>query len=447
MANPGVERQPSADELEQLFVNNESLARIEAFLNRFNPIKVMRMERMEIRHSAILAWLLDPKESHGFDDKFLKAFLGEALRGQSGLGSPTAIDVAHADLRDAVVRREWQNIDIFIHSARNAWGFVIENKYDSKQHEGQLSKYLDKVKIGLGGEAEGLTVRGVFLTLHGEEPADMSYAPVTYEAICRFLPSFIRGESHSLTNEVRTFLLHYIEIIEEEVGVSVESNEMERLSRQLYRENKKVLDFIMKHGIGSDFSMAAEDVFGETAKYMDTIDIDGEKFIFHRIDQRASFLPESWFQALGRDKYVWRGCESWWAGYPLIMWVQLWPGSEGTSGLLGLYGEVGPLSEYEFRRDLIHAIQKAGDELPKGRIKFQRAAANEGKQYSKFLKQNFLEIKDVQDREEIAAGIRKLMKRFQPEIEAIGAILPSFRKYGSDAVKANALNTADGVNG
>lgn len=431
MATPLIDNAPTTEELEKLLVNNEALARIELYLNRFNPIRVMKMERMEIRHSAILAWLLDPNESHGLDDKFLKAFLGEALRGQSALGTPTAIDAARADLRDAVVRREWQNIDIFIHSARNGWGFVVENKFDSKQHEGQLKKYLEKVMTGLGSEADNLIVRGIFLTLHGEEPADERYAPINYEAICQFLPRFMDQESHLLTSEVRTFLQHYVEIIEEEVGVSVESSEMEKLARQLYRENKKVLDFIMKHGAGSDFSIVAEDVFGANLDYLDKVEIEGQSFRFNFSSPKyVSFLPESWYQALGKDEFSWKGCENWWAGYPLIMWLQLWPGAEGTSGLLGLYAEVGPLTEYEFRRDLIHAIQKAGETLPKNRIKFQRAAADEGKRYSKFFKQNFLDVKDVQDAEEIAEGMKKLLKRFEPEIEAIGAVLAQFAEYG-----------------
>lgn len=422
---------PTIEELEKLLVNNELLAKIELYLNRFNPIRVMRMERMEIRHSAILAWLLDPKESHGLDDKFLKAFLGEALRGQSALGFPTAIDVARADLRDAVIRREWQNIDIFIHSVRNGWGFVVENKYDSKQHEGQLKKYLEKVVAGLGSEADELTVRGIFLTLHGEEPADKRYAPITYETICQFLPRFMDQESHLLTSEVRTFLKHYVEIIEEEVGVSVEGSETEKLARQLYRENKKVLDFIMEHGAGSDFSIAVEDVVGEGLDYLDKIEIDGQKFRFNHVDQKSvSFMPEGWYQAFKQDKLSWKGCENWWAEYPLITWLQIWPGSDGASGLIGLYAEVGPLSEYEFRRDLIRAIQEAGEKLPKNRIKFQRTAADEGKRSSKFLKENFLEIKDVQDSEEISAAIKKLLKRFQPEIEAVGEVLPQFVKYG-----------------
>jgi len=425
---------PTAEELEKLLVNNASLARLELYLNRFNPIRVMRMERMEIRHSAVLAWLLDPAESHGLNDRFLKAFLGEALRGQSALGAPTAIDVARADLRAAIVRREWQNIDIFIQSEANGWGFVVENKFDSKQHEGQLTKYVEHVLAGLGSEGSGLTIRGIFLTLNDEEPEDVRFAPITYEALARLLPSFADRESHLLSREVTVFLQHYVEVIEEAAGVNAERIEMEKLARQIYRDNRKVFDFIWEHGEGSVFSVAAEQIFGEEPDYLDPIEIDGVKYRFNHADQRmVSFLPESWFKALGGKKFDWQGCESWWAGYPLIVWLQLAENADGKSGRLTLYAEVGPIDEYAFRKGLIEEVQKVGTRLASRKIKFQQTASEEGRRFSKFLKQNFADIKDVQDNEEIGEAMKKLLKRFQPEFDAIGGILPPFVRYGVDA--------------
>lgn len=422
---------PSTEELESLFVNNEAVARIETHLNRFNPIRVMKMERMEIRHSAILSWLLNPSESHGLGDIFLKAFLAEALRGHRSNGPPTALDVARADLRDAIVRTEWQHIDIFVHSERNGWAFVIENKYDSKQHEGQLAKYLESAATGLGQQADDWAIQGIFLTLHGEEPDDPRYASITYDVVCQFLPKFIGQESHLLTAEVRTFLQHYVDVIAEEIGMSAEHDEMEKLARQLYRDNKKALDFIMEYGAGSDFSIAAERHFGPDSTYPDLIEIDDAKYRFFAMDHRSvSFIPDDWYVALGEDRYSWRGCEKWWPEFPIASWIQLWSDAEGKSGQLGLYGEVGPLSEYEFRRGLIEAIQSAAEEAPKSKIKFQKAAAEEGKKYSKFFKENFLRINDVQDVEEISQGIRKLLEKFQPEFDAIGRVLPDFVKYG-----------------
>ena len=69
------------DLLNQFFVKNKlGLDEIQEHINRFNPIKVMGMEHMEIRHSFILRWLLDPKENHGLEDQFLKKFIEVAFR-------------------------------------------------------------------------------------------------------------------------------------------------------------------------------------------------------------------------------------------------------------------------------------------------------------------------------------------------------------------------------
>ncbi|MEZ5472603.1 MAG: PD-(D/E)XK nuclease family protein [Marinicella sp.] len=66
--------------IESFIVNNYALSQIEAYLNRFNPIKIMKMENMEIRHSSILSWLLNPRENHGLHDEFLRTILAEVLK-------------------------------------------------------------------------------------------------------------------------------------------------------------------------------------------------------------------------------------------------------------------------------------------------------------------------------------------------------------------------------
>ena len=85
-------------------VNNTDIKKIRAYIERFNPIKIMEVEQKEIKHSNILAWLLKPEENHGLGDTFLKAFLSEALRGQRSTGRPSALEVSQADLMDADIR-------------------------------------------------------------------------------------------------------------------------------------------------------------------------------------------------------------------------------------------------------------------------------------------------------------------------------------------------------
>jgi len=45
--------------------------------NEINIFKVLQCHGHEIRHSNILAWLMDPKESHGLNDTFLQDFVSK----------------------------------------------------------------------------------------------------------------------------------------------------------------------------------------------------------------------------------------------------------------------------------------------------------------------------------------------------------------------------------
>ncbi|MFC3526535.1 PD-(D/E)XK nuclease family protein [Paracoccus mangrovi] len=398
---------PDLEAFEDCFVNNADLERVSGYLNRFNPIRVMRMEHMEIRHSAILAWLLDPVETHGFDDRFLRAFLSQALRRQSVRREPSALDVAQADLRDAEIRREKHNIDLFVTSPGNGWAFVIENKFHSKQHNGQLKRYLDHAK----GEAEdaGLTLkhRGIFLTLHEEDPDENvgdDYVSLRYEDICNILDALMADGGVKVAPEVRQFISHYLEIIKDAAGMNEEQMKMEILAKQLYRKHKKVLNFIMEHGAVTEFTMAAESLFGSDLEYGDEVEIDGAQYMYSwNSDHQYSFIPVSWRKPLGgKDKIdIWEGCESWWARYPLICWFELYEDADGMKGRLRLFAEVGPLSNFEHRKKLIKGIKRAADRAGLGEVQFRADAEREGARYSKFLKStaNSILISDVSDLE------------------------------------------------
>ncbi|WP_162258935.1 MULTISPECIES: PD-(D/E)XK nuclease family protein [Mesorhizobium] len=422
------------DELESLFVNNEKLQQIQAYINRFNPIRVMRMEGMEIRHSAILAWLMDPQETHGFGDHFLKSFLAEALRGNSGR-RPSALEVAQADLRDADIRREWNNIDILVLSPRNGWAFVVENKFHSVQHGGQLKKYRDRIEelvdLSRGSPQTKLLIQGVFLTLSEEMPEDSSYVTIRYATICTFLQRFLKQESYQISAEVRIFLNHYIEILEVATGMSKELLEMQKLARQLYREHRKVLEFVQTHGAGSDFALAARNLFGENTDYLGQISIGGRDYIFNALsNSNVSFLPLNWYEALGEDTLEWPGCEDWWAGYPLIVWLDMWNNPQKNGGGLKLHVEVGPLADHEFRKGVIERIQSIAEEKKLANIRFQNGATDKAKKFSKFFRNNTANVEDVQNVEIIEDQIKVLLKKFQPEFDAVGSILSEFKRYG-----------------
>lgn len=422
-----MEEHPTLDELENLFVNNADLERIATYINRFNPIRVMKMQSMEIRHSAILSWLLTPSETHGFGDAFLKAFLSEALRGQSGKVRPSALEVSQADLRDATARCEWKHIDILIFSSANNWAFIVENKFNSSQREGQLAGYVKSVKSSFQNRNEDFCIRGIFLTLWDEEPQDANYSPISYETVCELLCRAMQQHAHLLTSEVRSFLTHYVNILEEELGMSAGGKEMERLARRLYREHRKALDFVVQNGTSTDFAFAARDLFGEEPDAFEKVTISEQHFAFCGMgNDHVSFLPWSWYETFDGHKHDWPGCEGWWSGFPVIVWLKIAETGEGTEGQLKLYAEVGPISDHVFRKHLIESIQQVAEKQNLPRIKFQSGAANEGKRYSKFFKDNSQHVNDLNDSEEVAKVMKDLLKSFRAEFEAIEGILPQF---------------------
>lgn len=419
---------PSLGELEACFVNNAEFERVGAYLNRFNPIRVMRMEGMEIRHSAILAWLLDPVETHGFGDKFLRAFLAEALRG-GGNTKPTAIELTQANLRDAEIHREKQSVDLFVASPSNGWAFIIENKFHSKQSKGQLKRYLDQAKVNAKEMGKELINRGIFLTLHDEEPAEESYVTLRYADICTILAALLTANAQNMGPEVYQFLNHYLEVIRDAAEMNEDQKEMEALAKQLYRSHKKVLDFIMDHGASTEFTLAAESTFGSDLKYGDEFKFEGARYMFSgNNDRQFSFLPVIWRDPLGGEdkKALWEGCETWWARYPLICWFQLIDGGDGVRGTLRLFTELGPYSNSEHRKWLVESIQNAAKQQGLSTIQFRTDATKPTARYSKYFKGNVVSINDVSDAEEIAAGMKKLLKKFTPSFDVVSTVLPEF---------------------
>ncbi len=432
------DRTPSVTEFESLFINNADLGRIGAYLKRFNPIKTMGMQDMEIRHSAILGWLLDPQESHGLGDQFLKAFLSAALRDGSGKHAELrAMQISQANLMDAEVRPEWRSIDLLVISRSNNWVFIIENKFHSKQHGNQLTAYFEMVESTFGKRNKArslpMDIHGVFLILHDEEAQDSRYANLQYSDVLTLLKKLIDDQVRPLSTEVKVFIQHYVEVIEEATDMDDAKNEMVKLARQLYRDHRKVLDFVVEQGTGNDFSYACETVFGDDLDVYDEVNIAGCRYIYnHTATAIISFLPKSWFDAFGGDEYYWHGCENWWAGFPAICWLQLIPGGDKSDPQLRLYAEIGPLKDHDFRSALIKGIINAAASKGLKNVSFQRTAANAGKKYSKFLGKNSLIIEDANDVEEIAAGMETLLKRFQPVFEGLADVMGQFIEHGKE---------------
>ena len=421
---------PSWEELEKLFVNNQEFEKIQTAQSRFNPIKIMRMENMEIRHSAILAWLLDPQESHGLGDVFLRAFLAQACQGSSSLILPSALDILHANMMSAEVRVEWQNIDLLVHSPINKWVFIIENKFWSSQSENQLKGYMDRT---IKAFPEDYLIRGLFLTLNEEEPDNQNisldqhkFVCIRYSDIVEILEQKILTGRYAFSADVEMFLRHYLEILIVATDQSDEKRELESLAKKLYLEHKKAIDFIVEHGAMTDFSAAVDSLFTDENEN-GSFNINYEKYIYFAQNRKiVSFLPLGWVEAFDSLKLqpLRNGCQNWWHGYPMMCWFQLNQNEneKQDSGKLILFAEVGPIKDPELRKALIGIIE----ETNKDHFRFNKKAKNNGAKYSKFLKGNSLIVNDVTASEEIKAGMEKLLGKFTDPITKVTTALNNF---------------------
>jgi hypothetical protein len=84
------------------------LAELEAVLSRFNIFRVLKAAKHEIRHSNMLAWLLDQDESHGLGNRFFRRWLmqvvhdaNDDLKRRLNLPSPIEIDALEIESVEA----------------------------------------------------------------------------------------------------------------------------------------------------------------------------------------------------------------------------------------------------------------------------------------------------------------------------------------------------------
>lgn len=266
--------------LESFVVNNPDLERLEALLAEFNIFEAIGAVRQELRHSDFLAFLLDPSANHRLGDAFLKRLLKHVL---IGISEPplSAVEIDAADLEDAEVRREWQNIDILIHDPANRLVCVIENKVVSGEHSDQLRRYRRTV------EQHYADLRRIFiyLTPEGNPPSDQNYFSLSYGEVAEILEAVRRSHESTLGNDVRILLRHYVTMLRRHI---VADSEIIELCRKLYRQHKPALDLIYEHrpDLQSDLQELVEDLVNDAPE----LELD------HSTKSEIRFLPRTWDQ-------------------------------------------------------------------------------------------------------------------------------------------------------
>lgn len=258
MESAGPEVVSIEEELEKLVMDCPELAELESNLARFNIFRVLRAGRNELRHSNMLAWLFDPEETHGLDDRFLRRYLMIVLRRARGdyapesWVSPVAIDVLEIDRIE--VHREFDSIDVLfeIHRKRGApWVVCIENKVDSKQGTGQLESYHRRVEARFE-EAERRLY--IFLTRNDETPQLSEFMESSYADVHDVLKACLDERQDVIGKEPDILIRNYLELLEDDF--MAESANV-KLAKKIYMQHRAALDFIFENRADPMFEVSS----------------------------------------------------------------------------------------------------------------------------------------------------------------------------------------------
>ena len=179
-----------------------------------------------------------------------------------------------------------------------------------------------------------------------------------------------------------------------------------------------------------EFGNACRMVFGDEELSSPTIlNIEGLNLYFNTIQYskdayRVFFLPQSWADAMHRDKKKWLGCK--WSGIfrqPLMADLCFYVNGDKVTHFGQLYMEPGVN-----RRNIVERIEQAAEQFSReDRIEFGPRSHPDSMQ-SAFFKNNSYGLKGKHDAESLAEVMKQAIRDFKPAIDAIGKSLESLNR-------------------
>ena len=144
----------------------------------FNLFSILSIERYELKHSALIANLLDPKGSHGCGDAFLRAFFEIALKGTAYPFEKCTLPHSYTEYYTGPIAGDTGGrIDILVKSSH--YGLIIENKIYAGDQDKQLTRYDNYGKETFGADKYLLA----YLTLYGHDASKESTATKSAEEV------------------------------------------------------------------------------------------------------------------------------------------------------------------------------------------------------------------------------------------------------------------------
>lgn len=235
MSNTVVEQEELEKVIKYFLLDIDCLNKVSPWINKFNVFNVLKIDSMEIRHSNILAWLLDPNENHGLGDKVLLGLIKYIVSLNKDFLRVHELCSLLNNSCSFSVLREYNNIDILLVSNENKMVICIENKIYSSEHGNQLARYYDTVDT----EYSDYKKFYLFLTLGGIPASMPAWVSISYADMNNIIEMACKNSE--LAPEVKFFINNYLEVIKGKTGMN---DEIKRVCNEIYLKHKKALDFI-----------------------------------------------------------------------------------------------------------------------------------------------------------------------------------------------------------
>ncbi|MGN4715351.1 PD-(D/E)XK nuclease family protein [Bacillus cereus group sp. MYBK226-2] len=455
-------------EILSLLDDSMEFEKLHSKFNRFNPFKILKVDKFEIRHSNMIAWLLDPTENHHLSSMFVNKLLSKTFvkaENEELIGQYNFIKLHKQSLQDLEVFREVQTknnkrIDILAISESQKVAILIENKYKSSESDGQLQNYINFVSE----KYEGYTIIPIFLSLDGSAPSHTSYLTLDYGDILNILKAQLEIYSEYTSSTIKDFISYYIDILE---GELVRDEEDIELALTVYKNHKAAVDFLCLNGNGKvvgkfvskELQRAVKKLDDEVKedlrkiykKYSETLrfihkagnSVMREAFL-QFVEQNQipnscykehirvpSFIFEEWRQL---DEIVGVPKGEWWLRNALITWFEREP-----DGRMKLTIEVGPLEQYENRLKLLCKLEENG-------VTIKEKAKENGAKFTRIYTV-YMDVKDWADQDEILQVMNNIYNNadFNQVVSAIDDTIASFINGEEDDVTEERNQTEENV--
>lgn len=408
--------------------HSKDFARLHQKFHQFNPLKVLRVDQFEIRHSNVLAWLLDPYENHQLGSFFVKKLLSRLItrtENEDKIESIDFLSYQYASFLDVQVYREVKTktnrfIDLLVIIPSQKLVLVIENKFHASESEGQLDDYLHYVR----NRFDNYSIIPIFLTLSGDAPSNSDYWMLDYHDVLEIITLHLELNQEVIADNIYDFLTYYTDILQEKL---VQDDEGIQLALNVYQENRLAIDllYLSQHDeyrrqpryeefyeqvdtFTNNQKEALKQIYQNKKQTIDYIFNIGsnvlreafltfvkEEEIPHEVYNAhikvPNFILPDWADF---KEFIGEPEQNYWLGHGLIIWFERTPDER-----LKINVEVGPIP-YENRLKLLSRLEEQG-------VSFRSTGKLEGKKYTRIFTQTTT-VSDWADKKTVLEAMNQL---------------------------------------